>query len=108
MVGAILISRGIPEDSKSRIAPVESALTTAIALLADTGTELVLRGIDLILGALRDALAARSIAVRNGESDPTRGVVPHSDVPDVYLQVYDQEVFDTYRTLAAALGLRQA
>jgi probable F420-dependent oxidoreductase len=34
--------------------------------------------------------------------------VPHSDVPDVNLQVYDQEVFDTYRTLAAALCLRQA
>jgi TetR/AcrR family transcriptional regulator, transcriptional repressor for nem operon len=35
MVGSILISRGFPEDNKSRIAPLESALATAVQLLAD-------------------------------------------------------------------------
>lgn len=35
MVGAILISRGIPEDSESRTTLLESALVTATALLAD-------------------------------------------------------------------------
>jgi TetR/AcrR family transcriptional regulator, transcriptional repressor for nem operon len=34
MVGGILISRGIPEDSKVRTAPVDSALTIASALIA--------------------------------------------------------------------------
>ncbi len=29
---------------------------------------------------------------------------PHPQIPDVYTQVYDQEVFDTYRLLAAALN----
>jgi AcrR family transcriptional regulator len=33
MVGAILISRGIPEDSKVRTAPLDSALTIATALI---------------------------------------------------------------------------
>ena len=33
MVGGILISRGIPEDSKVRTAPVDSALTIASALI---------------------------------------------------------------------------
>lgn len=33
MVGSILISRGIPEHSESRIAPLDSALTTAAALI---------------------------------------------------------------------------
>ena len=33
---------------------------------------------------------------------------PHPGVPNVYLQVYDQEVFDTYRKLAAALSLTPA
>lgn len=37
MVGSILISRGIPEQSESRIAPLDSALSTAAALIdADT------------------------------------------------------------------------
>lgn len=35
MVGAILISRGLPERSELRSAPIESALTTATQLLAD-------------------------------------------------------------------------
>jgi TetR/AcrR family transcriptional regulator, transcriptional repressor for nem operon len=35
MVGAIMISRAIPEDSDSMVAPLESALTTALVLLAD-------------------------------------------------------------------------
>ena len=33
---------------------------------------------------------------------------PHPRVPNVYLQVYDQEVFDAYRKLAAALSLTPA
>jgi probable F420-dependent oxidoreductase len=33
---------------------------------------------------------------------------PHPEVPDVYLQVYEEDVFDTYRALAAALGLAPA
>jgi probable F420-dependent oxidoreductase len=32
----------------------------------------------------------------------------HPDVPDVYLQVYDRQVFDAYRALAAALSLTPA
>jgi TetR/AcrR family transcriptional regulator, transcriptional repressor for nem operon len=35
MVGAILVSRAVPEDSQSRGVLLESALTTAFALLAD-------------------------------------------------------------------------
>ena len=34
--------------------------------------------------------------------------LPHPQVPNMYTQVYDQEVFDTYRTLAAALNLTPA
>jgi hypothetical protein len=34
MVGSILISRGMPEESGIRSAPVESALTTALDLAA--------------------------------------------------------------------------
>jgi hypothetical protein len=33
MVGAIVISRGIPEQSESRTAPLDSALTTAFMLI---------------------------------------------------------------------------
>jgi TetR/AcrR family transcriptional regulator, transcriptional repressor for nem operon len=33
MVGAIVISRGIPEDSESRTAPLDSALNTAASLI---------------------------------------------------------------------------
>ena len=33
MVGAIAISRGIPEQSESRTAPLDSALSTASALI---------------------------------------------------------------------------
>lgn len=33
MVGSILISRGIPEHSESRVAPLDSALSTAAALI---------------------------------------------------------------------------
>jgi hypothetical protein len=35
MVGAILISRGIPEDSKVRTAPLDAALSTATRLIAE-------------------------------------------------------------------------
>jgi TetR/AcrR family transcriptional regulator, transcriptional repressor for nem operon len=35
MVGAIMISRAIPGDSDSTVAPLESALATALVLLAD-------------------------------------------------------------------------
>jgi hypothetical protein len=38
MVGSILISRGIPEHSESRIAPLDSALSTVAALI-DPGTD---------------------------------------------------------------------
>lgn len=38
MVGSILISRGIPEYSESRLAPLDSALSTAAALI-DSGTD---------------------------------------------------------------------
>jgi AcrR family transcriptional regulator len=38
MVGSILISRGIPEHSESRIAPLDSALSTVAALI-DSGTD---------------------------------------------------------------------
>jgi hypothetical protein len=33
MVGAIVISRGIPEDGESRTAPLDSALNTAATLI---------------------------------------------------------------------------
>jgi TetR/AcrR family transcriptional regulator, transcriptional repressor for nem operon len=33
MVGSIVISRGIPEQSESRTAPLDSALSTASALI---------------------------------------------------------------------------
>ena len=33
MVGAIVISRGIPEDGESRTAPLDSALSTAATLI---------------------------------------------------------------------------
>ncbi len=38
MVGSILISRGMPEQSETRSAPIDSALTTASALM-DAGAE---------------------------------------------------------------------
>ena len=38
MVGSILISRGMPEQSETRSAPLDSALSTASALM-DAGAE---------------------------------------------------------------------
>jgi TetR/AcrR family transcriptional repressor of nem operon len=38
MVGSVLISRGMPEDSENRSAPLEAALSTATALM-DAGAE---------------------------------------------------------------------
>lgn len=35
MVGSIVISRGMPEDAETRTAPLDSALTTASALIAE-------------------------------------------------------------------------
>ena len=34
--------------------------------------------------------------------------LPHPRVRDVYTQVYDREIVDSYRTLAAALNLTPA
>lgn len=40
MVGAILISRGIPEQSESRTAPIESAASTVATLIGFDGREM--------------------------------------------------------------------
>lgn len=59
----------------------------------------VARGLDKHLDAGADHVQIQVIGARH---------VPHPRISDVYIQVYDEEVFAAYRKLAAALNLAPA
>ena len=61
--------------------------------------EMVVRGLRKHIDAGADHVQIQVIGSRH---------LPHPRVRDVYTQVYDREIVDTYRTLAAALNLTPA